>query len=227
MQIVTGVIPVGTQLDVEDLGTNAGVSRTVVREALKVLEAKGLVQARPRWGTRVRDRADWNMLDPDLMSWLGETEIEEEFLEELTAVREAVEPAAARLAAEHCGPDDRIRMQEAFDSFARAAGSAGLESIVDADVGFHVSILQASGNRFFWQMAPLLATALRGRDRLVLRAPGKRRPRQLMVAEHDAVLQAILDGQGDAAEQLMRALVSRAASDARAAARKRTRGRAR
>jgi len=225
MQIVNGAIPTGTQLDVAELGTSAGVSRTVVREALKVLEAKGLVQARPRWGTRVRDRADWNMLDPDLISWLGEAEIEEEFLEELTAVREAVEPAAARLAAEHGGTEDRRRMQDAFDRFELAAASAGLDSIVDADVDFHISVIQASGNRFFWQMAPLLAAALRGRDRLVLQRPGKRRPRQLMLAEHNAVLQAILDRRGEAAEQLMRALVRRSADDARAAAKKRPRAR--
>jgi DNA-binding FadR family transcriptional regulator len=173
MQIVNGAIPAGAQLDVEEFGTKAGVSRTVVREALKVLEAKGLVQARPRWGTRVRDHADWNMLDPDLLSWLGETEIEEDFLEDLTAVREAVEPAAARLAAEHGDSEDRIRMQDAFDRFERAAASAGLESIVEADVGFHVSILQASGSRFFWQMAPLLAAALRGRDRAGVAGPRK------------------------------------------------------
>lgn len=212
MRIVGGQIPPGSPIDLEELGAEAQVSRTVVREALRVLTAKGLVEARPRWGTRVRDRAEWNMLDPDLLEWQLEADVEPAFLSDLSVVRQAIEPAAARLAAKTTRKTDRKRMREAFEAF-EAALSDDVAGLVEADVNFHRAILEASGNLFFRQMGPLLSAALRGRDALVFRNPQSRRPEGLMLAEHRAVLDAILARDADDAERLMRLLMDRAALD--------------
>lgn len=215
LSIVNGAYPAGHQLDLEGLGARAKVSRTVVREALKVLESKGLVDARPKRGTRVRDRSEWNLLDPDLIYWLREAEVEDEFLDELSTLREAVEPIAARLAAIRQDEAGKDGLKAAFARLEEAVIEWSVEEIVDADVLFHVSILEASGNRFFRQMTPLLATALSSRDRLVLQEPTKQSPTGQMVDDHRAVMRAIVDGKPELAERRMRALVEAAGIDAR------------
>lgn len=222
LRIVSGQIPAGAALVLEELGAEAQVSRTVVREALKVLTAKGLVEARPRWGTRVRERAEWNVLDPDLLEWQLEVEIEPDFLFDLSLVRQAIEPTAARLAALHAGDAERRRISAALEAFENALAD-DVTQLVEADVEFHRAILEASGNRFFRQMVPLLTAALRGRDALVFSSPKARRPQDLMLAEHRAVLEAILVRDADAAEDRMRTLMERAGSDTANAVRTKTR----
>jgi DNA-binding FadR family transcriptional regulator len=215
-QIVTGGIRPGVQLDLEAVAAQARVSRTVLREALKTLEAKGLVEARPRWGTRVRDQTSWNMLDPDIIAWFGEFRVEADFLDELAIVREAIEPAAARDAAIKGSEDDIAKISSAFEAFAHSVAEE-VDRIVDCDVAFHVTILEASHNRFLRQMAPLLSAALRGRDRLVLSDRRQRQPARLMVDEHRQVLEAIQQRAPDDAERLMRALTQQARKDAESA----------
>jgi DNA-binding FadR family transcriptional regulator len=215
-QIVTGAIRPGTQLDLEAVGAQARVSRTVMREALKTLEAKGLVEARPRWGTRVRDQANWNMLDPDIMAWFGASRVEADFLEELAVVREAIEPAAARDAALKGSEVDIANITTAFEAFEHSVAE-DVDRIVDCDVAFHVAILDASHNRFLRRMAPLLSAALRGRDQLVLSDRRQRQPRRLMVDEHRHVLDAIRQREPKEAERLMRALTQQARTDAESA----------
>ena len=100
LQIVGGTIQPGDPLPPEDeLTSNLAVSRTVLREAVRVLAAKGLVEAKPKIGTRVRARSDWNILDPDVLSWRAETTNDRKLYEDTTEVRLAIEPLAARLAA--------------------------------------------------------------------------------------------------------------------------------
>src|SRR5689334_23482159 len=98
-RILSGTIPEGATINVPDLQADLGVSLTAVREALKVLTAKGLVDARQKRGTFVRPRTDWNLLDPDMIRWHFDDDVRPELLEELHEVRGIVEPAAARLAA--------------------------------------------------------------------------------------------------------------------------------
>ena len=100
LQIVNGDLKPGDPLPPEDeLTSDLSVSRTVLREAVRVLAAKGLVQARPKTGTRVRERGDWNILDPDVLSWRTEASDDHKLYEETTEIRLAIEPLAARLAA--------------------------------------------------------------------------------------------------------------------------------
>src|SRR5919108_94538 len=100
VRIVRGELEPGDTLPENGLADEPAVSRTVVREAIKVLAAKRLVESRPKTGTRVRPRRDWNLLDPDVLAWQVEAGADTDFLAQALEVRRMIEPAAARLAAE-------------------------------------------------------------------------------------------------------------------------------
>src|SRR5437762_9890658 len=105
LRIVRGELEADDPLPTEDeLSGELSVSRTVLREATKVLAAKRLVESRPKTGTRVRPRKDWNLLDPDVLAWQVEAGADAEFLAQALEVRRMIEPAAARLAAERATP---------------------------------------------------------------------------------------------------------------------------
>ncbi len=146
LQIMSGELKPGDPLPPEDeLTSNLAVSRTVLREAVRVLAAKGLVDARPKVGTRVRARADWNILDPDVLSWRAEASNDSRLYEETTEVRLAIEPLAARLAATRATEDETSGIAEAY-----AAMEDGVDDQVAylaADLRFHDRILAASPQR--------------------------------------------------------------------------------
>ncbi len=99
--IITGAVKAGEVLpDEDDLRSDISVSRTAYREAVKVLTAKGLVEARPKSGTRAAPRESWNLLDPDVLAWHFEADPNEKFIRDLFELRRFAEPAAARLAAQ-------------------------------------------------------------------------------------------------------------------------------
>src|SRR5579875_2951199 len=106
MRVISGVYRPGAVIDPERLAVELDVSKTVVREALRVLGAKGLVDSRPKRGTYVRDRSAWSLLDTDVMHWQMRSGISAELLAELSEVRAIVEPAWARLAAERRTEED-------------------------------------------------------------------------------------------------------------------------
>src|ERR687887_1744910 len=114
VRILDGELKPGDTLPDNGSLTESEVSRTVVREAIKVLAAKGLVESRPKTGTRVRRREDWNLLDPDVLAWLQDDDVSEEMLRKLTEVRRIIEPAAAELAAARAGAREIAAMQNAF-----------------------------------------------------------------------------------------------------------------
>src|SRR4051812_36369155 len=121
-----------------------GVSRTVLREALKTLSAKGLVQAKARIGTRVRPRDDWNLFDPDVLIWHARLGFAPEFLGHLGEMRLALEPEAAALAAERRTPEQL----EAIWRFVyrMAAPDIAPQEFVQADLGLHLAIAGAANN---------------------------------------------------------------------------------
>ena len=107
-RIVAGQYPVGSTLPPEPaLCENFGVSRTVVRESIKSLVAKGLLVTGPKLGTRVLPEDQWNWFDPDVVTWLSQNRLSADFLRDLQELRRIVEPAAIRLAAERASPQDR------------------------------------------------------------------------------------------------------------------------
>lgn len=155
LQIVSGELQPGDPLPPEDeLTSDLAVSRTVLREAVRVLAAKGLVDARPKIGTRVRARAEWNVLDPDVLSWRAETSTDRRLYEETTEVRLAIEPLAARLAATRASDVEAAAIAEAYA--AMEAGVADQTAYLAADLRFHDRILSASHNELLGHLGGIL-----------------------------------------------------------------------
>lgn len=204
-EILSGRYPPGAILPGElELALQFAASRNLVREALKSLAAKGLVEARKKAGTRVRPRAEWQMLDRDLLSWRLESGPEFGFAVDLLALREAVEPAAAAAAATHQNKNGIAEIRAAFDDMVAAAPDR--QRFAAPDLRFHKAILAASGNEFMMAFGGMIEAALAAFIRISLRhreAPGPSIPL------HEAVLIAIEAGDATRARKAMLALLSR------------------
>jgi DNA-binding FadR family transcriptional regulator len=157
--IVTGSFVPRSFLPVEsELSSTYAASRSVLREAVKVLNAKGLVTARPRRGTSVTSPSQWNWFDPDVLRWVNQHDFSWPLLIEFTDVRLGIEPVAASLAARY-GTDSQLdRIRQGYERMA--AASRGEDDDLLSDIDFHLSILDASNNRFFGRLKPLVETAL-------------------------------------------------------------------
>ena len=135
-----------------------GVSRTAVREAVKMLSAKGLVSSKPRQGIRIMPEEDWNILDPDLLQWSLEGNPTRRVLKEFFQMRIAIEPEAAALGARFSRPDHKQAIADALERMREGPPNSG--SARAADVDFHVSILYSTENRFYIRMRDFIRTAL-------------------------------------------------------------------
>ena len=158
--IVTGRHPPGTILLGEvEYAERLGVSRSVVREALRMLSAKGLVESRPKAGTRVRERNEWNMLDPQLLGWMFEGAPPLEFVRNLFQLRMIIEPAAAELAAAGRSSRQLAQMGHALEQM----DAHGLTTEIGqaADQRFHTIILEASGNELIVSLSSTISAAVR------------------------------------------------------------------
>jgi DNA-binding FadR family transcriptional regulator len=186
-----------------------GVSRTAMREAIRGLIAKGLIDSRPRVGTRVRDPEYWNHLDPDVLRWRLEVAETEAYLKKIFQLRHATEPAAAAIAAENADAGDKSRMEVAFQAMVDAG--ADNARWVEADLAFHKSIYLATHNEFFWPIGQLFSLALKEMFRIA--ALGSHRSRA--VVEHRDLLRAILDGKPELARAASLILLNNAAADVR------------
>lgn len=206
-RIIHGDLVPGEILDLEALEREMDVSRTVVREAVKVLAAKGMLDARPKRGTFVRPRADWSLLDPDLLRWRYEESDDPEFLGNLAEVRSIVEPAGVRLAALRRTAADLATLREALAEFTDP------EETVASDLRFHRALLFATHNELLQQMEQVIEAGLRARDQLV---HGQHVMDPETVQAHKAVLDAVETGDPDTAEAAMRALLSQADRDVEA-----------
>lgn len=184
-----------------ELAKQHGVSRSVTREAVKMLTAKGLVSARPRQGTVVQPSSSWNLFDTDVLRWLLERQFTVELLRQFNQLRVAIEPEAAALAARVAGPE---QIDAISAGLARMeAAERGEDDTLDADIAFHVAILQAAGNPFYAQFREMVATALRTSIRFTNRIKG----RTANVGDHAAVRDAIVAHDPEAARAAMRALI--------------------
>lgn len=134
------------------------VSRTVMREVMKTLAAKGFVISKTKVGTRVRDPVYWNYFDADVLAWRVRLGLDDEFMTNLTEVRRALEPAAAALAAKQRSPADIARLRECVRQMARTDHTR--QSFAEADLDFHLAIGSASGNPLMRSMASVIETAL-------------------------------------------------------------------
>jgi GntR family transcriptional regulator, galactonate operon transcriptional repressor len=196
-EIVRGIYLPGEALPPEhELEARFGASRGVVREAIKTLAAKGLVSVRPRFGTHVKPRHHWSMLDRELVGWLaGDEGLDRDLLLAFEETRAIIEPAAAALAAERAQPDDLKRIASALEAMER--GQSDPDLAIAADKDFHLSILEATHNpvlRSFRGAIEAILTAVF--DVAVDAFTGN-------LENHAAVARAIASGDSDAARKAM------------------------
>lgn len=184
-----------------ELAKQHSVSRSVTREAVKMLTAKGLLSARPRQGTVVQPTTSWNLFDTDVLRWLLERQFSVELLRHFNQLRVAIEPEAAALAARFADDGDLARISDGLERMK--AAEKGVDDTLDADIAFHVAILRASSNPFYVQFRDVVTTALRTSIRFTNRIKG----RTASVADHAAVRDAIVARDPDSARTAMRALI--------------------
>jgi DNA-binding FadR family transcriptional regulator len=184
-----------------ELSKQHAVSRSVTREAVKMLTAKGLLSARPRQGTIVQPVSSWNLFDADVLRWLLDRKFSVDLLRQFSELRIAIEPAAAELAARAADADGLAAIRAGFARME--AAERGEDDPLDADIAFHVAILRASANPFFAQFRDVVATALRTSIRFTNRIKG----RTADLSQHGAVMQAIEHRKPDAACKAMAVLI--------------------
>jgi DNA-binding FadR family transcriptional regulator len=153
----------------EQLCQELQVSRTALREAIKVLAAKGLLEPRPRIGTRVRPREQWNLLDPDILAWRCATGVDATFLRHLAELRDIIEPAAASLAASSRTPQQLSAIGDALQAMREAPA---IERWVAADLAFHTAVLQATNNPLLMPLAAIIGSALESLLAVTARSAG-------------------------------------------------------
>jgi DNA-binding FadR family transcriptional regulator len=204
--IVTGKYTDQNPFPVEgDLCKQFRASRSVLREAVKMLTAKGLLKARPRQGTWVQPEENWNLLDPDVLRWMLERKFSLRLLIEFTEIRLAVEPGAAALAARSAQADDLAAINTAIERMQ--AAERGEDDPLHSDIAFHSAVLRASGNPFYAQMREFIETALRFSIR---RTNAYKGVRLASVMDHKRVADAIIAGDPQGAETAMRSLIQEA-----------------
>jgi DNA-binding FadR family transcriptional regulator len=204
--IVTGTYSVKKPFPVEaELCKQYGASRSILREAVKMLTAKGLLGARPRQGTWVQPESNWNLLDPDVLRWLLERKFSYSLLIEFAQIRLAVEPKAAALAAAAADSEKKAEIKRALDRMI--AAEHGDDDPLESDIAFHTAILRASGNRFYAQLPEMISTALQFSIRMTNRQKGVR---LASVEDHEKVCNAIMAGDAAKAEVRMESLIQEA-----------------
>jgi len=208
-QIVSGALAPGTVLPNEsDWGAQLGVSRTVLRETTKLLISKGLIESRPKTGTRVREPAYWHLLDPDVLAWQLSATPLNRFVRELFELRRVVEPAVAALAAARCSKRQIEELVVAYEGMV-AAGNDN-RRFIGPDIRFHQTILNAVDNSLLRALGVVVETALALTLRLSLDNP---RGQSHAIPLHRAVLEAVRAHDAQAAEKAMRRLIDDAESD--------------
>lgn len=202
-RVVSGAYPAGAVLpNEEQLCQELQVSRTALREAVKVLAAKGLLEARPRIGTRVRVREQWNLLDPDILAWRCATGADAEFLRHLTELREIIEPAAASLAANSRTPEQLAAIAAALQAMRQAPAIA---QWIEADLAFHTAILRATNNPLLMPLAAIIGSALESLLGVTARSAGDFKR---ALPDHQKVFEAIESGDAQSALHRMAGMLS-------------------
>ncbi|WMJ68233.1 FadR/GntR family transcriptional regulator [Stenotrophomonas sp. 24(2023)] len=157
-QIVSGAIKPGEYLPREELlAQTLSVSRTALREGLKVLGSKGLIETRQKTGTRVREPRYWKQLDSDILAWRCASMPTQDFVEKLVEMREVIEPAAAASAAQRRSPAQLARIKAAYQAMADATDQ---DAWARADLEFHECVLEATNNELLASLFSVIDAAL-------------------------------------------------------------------
>ncbi|MER6525053.1 FadR/GntR family transcriptional regulator [Streptomyces sp. NPDC001508] len=199
--ITAGEYPTGSVLRTDELAQHFEVSRSVMREAVRVLESMHLVESRRRVGVTVLPKSEWNVYDPQVIRWRLAGADRPGQLRSLTVLRSAIEPVAAGLAARHATAEQCAELTEC--ALAMVANSRGhrLEAYLVHDVAFHRVILTASGNEMFARLADVVAEVLVGRTHHEVMFED---PDPAAVTLHVQVAEAVRGGDADRAERLTR-----------------------
>lgn len=207
--IVGGNQIAGAALPTEpEICARLGVSRTVVREAVKTLAAKGMVTTGPRVGTRIVAPGQWHLFDPDVIAWRVEAGIDETFIRDIIELRLAIEPYAAGLAAARTDPHDIKILKRAYADMVDAVNGRG--SYLEADLRFHEAILVATHNQFLAGIVPLVDAVLRVSFKLSVKS---RQSAMSSLPLHLTVLAAIEAGDRPGAERALDKLIRAAQAD--------------
>lgn len=209
-RILSGHYPEDTSIPTEaKLAEEFGVSRTALREAIKMLAAKGLLVSRQRAGTIVQPATHWNRLDADVLDWSSASGLDPEFIRGLIEARRAIEPAAARFASIRASSRELAEIETAYEAMA-AARDTDLSAWTEADVAFHSAVLRASRNPVFVALVGLISQALAQSIRISTRASDNY---GATLSAHWDVLDAIRLRQPDLAATRMLALIDLAVAD--------------
>ena len=201
-RIVSGQHKPGDTLPTEPrIQEEFGVSRTAVREAIRLLSAKGLTASRPKIGTKVRPMADWTMLDPDVLRWQLDQNPSEDFIHALFEMREIIEPAAAERAAERATIEELDKLGVAMEGIQNEIRASPEQ--IKADLEFHMTILEASRNPLLRSVGAMIESALSITFSLGWRTVMA----EDAVLQHRAVYDAIRQRQGEQAFLAMRKLL--------------------
>ncbi|OFJ55413.1 FadR/GntR family transcriptional regulator [Mycolicibacterium grossiae] len=208
-EIVSGTLPSGDVITLDGVSATHGVSRSVAREAIRVLESMGMVSSRRRVGITIQPAEQWNVFDPRVIRWRLDSGDRAAQLVSLSELRRGFEPAAAALAAHRADPHQCRIMAAAVSDMVMHGRSGDLESYLLADKVFHRTLLEASGNEMFRALNGVVAEVLTGRTHHGLMPET---PNPAAIELHDQVARAIRLRDEAAAEAAMRAIIDEAAS---------------
>lgn len=175
-----------------------GISRTALREAVKLLTSKGLLESRPKIGTRVVDRAYWNFLDSQLIEWMdGLTDIDQ-FCHQFLGLRRAIEPEACALASKFASAEQRIELSETFQEMVDVSSQEPMdkERWLNINMKFHSLIFRATGNDFYLPFGHILTTMF---NNFIVHSSEQG---STCIQEHRAIYEAIMAGNSDKARQV-------------------------
>lgn len=192
----------------DELCKTFDVSRTVIREAIRFMDANGLVEARPRIGTRICEPSKWNMTNSLLMQWRIESDPQISLIEDLVELRSAIEPMAAGLAAQRATAE---QVEVMFQTLGKMKSAQTMDEQIEADIAFHLSILEACGNELMISsLRPVIVSTLGPTFKLYMK---NMEDAKQSIPMHSAVISAIKARDSEAAIEAMRKAIIYAAED--------------
>jgi DNA-binding FadR family transcriptional regulator len=207
-KIISGLLQAGDLLPKEpELVKEYNASHSAIREAFRALVGKGLIESKKRVGTKVLPRESWRLLDPDVLAWQANEHMDDKLIRDILELRQLVEPAAARLAAQRATPSDINSMEKFKMAMIQCFKKGEIEEYIIADLNFHMSIFTASQNELIQRLGSVAEAFLRANIRL---QQDPRNDSTNSLTMHEDVFQMIKAGNSDEAEISMMKIIQQA-----------------